>query len=130
MKKNIINPWKWQDQLGYAQAVEVRNNSRTLYCAGQAAMDAAGKPTNGSMTEQINLCLDNLEQVIAKAGYPVASLIRLNIYTTNISEFFSAYGALAGWLANHQITPASTLVEVSALAFPELKVELEATLAD
>jgi 2-iminobutanoate/2-iminopropanoate deaminase len=127
MEKNIINPWKWQDNFGYAQAVEIKNNNGTLYCSGQAAMNADGAPVGGSMQEQIELSLANVEKVITKAGYSLKNIVRLNIYTTNIGEFFGAYGALAGWMAQNKIQPSSTLVEVSALAFPELKIEIEAT---
>jgi 2-iminobutanoate/2-iminopropanoate deaminase len=127
MEKNIINPWKWQDNFGYAQAVEVKNNNGTLYCSGQAAMNADGAPVGGSMQEQIELSLANVEKVITEAGYSLKNIVRLNLYTTNIGEFFDAYGALAGWMAQNKIQPSSTLVEVSALAFPELKVEIEAT---
>jgi 2-iminobutanoate/2-iminopropanoate deaminase len=129
MEKKIINPWEWQNNLGYAQAIEVKNNKGTLYCAGQAAMNADGQPVAGTMDEQINLCLANLEQVIAKAGYEPKNIVRLNLYTTNIGAFFGAYGSLAAWLAKNSVLPSSTLLEVSGLAFPELTVEIEATVA-
>ena len=37
MEKRIINPWQWQDQRSYVQAVEVKQAAGTLYCSGQAA---------------------------------------------------------------------------------------------
>ena len=122
-----INPWKWQDNLGYSQAVEVKNNQGTLYCAGQTAMDADGKPVGGSMEEQIQLSLQNLEEVILKAGYDPSNIVRLNIYTTSIPDFFSAYPSMVGWMQQRRIVPSSTLLQIEALAFPELKVEIEAT---
>jgi 2-iminobutanoate/2-iminopropanoate deaminase len=127
MNTRVINPWTWQDSLGYAQAVEIKNNTRTLYCAGQAAMDADGKPRGGSMAEQIELSLQNVEEVILKAGYHPSNIVRLNYYTTSIPQFFNAFETAGRWTKQHQITPASTLLEVSALAFPELSVEIEAT---
>ncbi|WP_460678122.1 RidA family protein [Mucilaginibacter koreensis] len=127
MQKHIINPWKWQDNLGYAQAVEIKNNTGTLYCAGQTAMNADGQPVAGSMEAQIQLSLQNLEKVIQQAGYHPAHIVRLNLYTTSIAEFFAAYGTLVVWMKQHNLTPSSTLLEVKALAFPELKVEIEAT---
>ena len=44
MKKNVINPWTWQEELSYVQAVEVKETEGTLYCAGQAAVHADGHP--------------------------------------------------------------------------------------
>ncbi|MBD2753103.1 RidA family protein [Spirosoma validum] len=127
MQKSIINPWQWQNQLGYAQAVEVIQPTHTLYCAGQAAMDADGRPIAADMSGQIDACLDNLETVLQQAGYSLANVVRINFYTTSVPQFFAAYGQVIGRLSAGGCVPASTLVEVNALAFPELMVEIEAT---
>ena len=59
MEKITINPWKWQDQFGFSQAIEVKSAERVLYCAGQTSTDAAGKVMHaGDMKGQINLVLD------------------------------------------------------------------------
>ncbi|GAB4032010.1 RidA family protein [Spirosoma jeollabukense] len=125
--KMIINPWKWQDQLGYAQAVEVSHATHTLYCAGQAAMDAEGRPVTADMDGQISLSFDNLETVLEQAGYTLGNVVRLNFYTTSIEHFFANYGQVIGRLKAAGCVPSSTLTEVKALAFPELMVEIEAT---
>ena len=119
MTKTIINPWQWQDNLGYSQAIEVKNSEGTLYCAGQASMNADGQPVGGSMLEQIRLSLENVHKVIIQAGYHPANIIRLNFYTTSIPLFFEAYGQAISWLQQHNCKPASTLIQVEALAFPE-----------
>ncbi|AKD57900.1 RidA family protein [Spirosoma radiotolerans] len=127
MNLKTINPWQWQNNFGYAQAVEITQHQGTLYCAGQAAIDADGNPVGGSMTEQVQLSLQNLETVINKAGYHPAHIIRLNLYTTSIPDFFAAYGTLMAWLQAHRVTPSCTLVQVEALAYPALTIEIEAT---
>ncbi|MPR36978.1 RidA family protein [Salmonirosea aquatica] len=127
MQKSIINPWQWQDQLGYAQAIEIPQSTHTLYCAGQAAMDATGQPVETDMSGQINLSFDNLETVLQQANYSLANVVRLNFYTTSIEQFFAAYGQVMGRLRAVGCAPASTLTEVKALAFPQLLVEIEAT---
>ena len=81
------------------------------------------------MSEQIKLSCENLYQVIKQAGYEASNIIRLNIFTTSIPLFFEAYGEMMQWLQQHNCAPASTLVQVQALAFPELTVEIEATVA-
>lgn len=127
MQKSIINPWQWQDNLGYAQSVEVGHAKHTLYCAGQAAMNAAGQPVAADMGSQIRLSFDNLETVLHQADYSLADVVRLNFYTTSVEQFFGAYGEVIGRLSAVGCVPASTLIEVKALAFPELLVEIEAT---
>lgn len=127
MKQVPINPWNWQNQLGYAQAVEIPQGSHTLYCAGQAAMDANGQPVETDMAGQIRLSLDNLETVLTQAGYSLANVVRLNMFTTSTEQFFAAYGQVVGRLKAANCLPSSTLTEVKALAFPQLMIEFEAT---
>ena len=129
MQTSISNPWQWQNQLGYAQAVEVTQSSHTLYlyCAGQAAMDAEGSPIAADMSSQIRSCFDNLDRVSQQAGYSLANVVRLNFYTTSTEQFFAVYGQVFSRMSAGNCTPASTLLEVKALAFPQLLVDLEAT---
>jgi enamine deaminase RidA (YjgF/YER057c/UK114 family) len=44
MQRTMVNPWTWSAELGYSQGAVVSGSARTLYCSGQAAMDAAGSP--------------------------------------------------------------------------------------
>jgi enamine deaminase RidA (YjgF/YER057c/UK114 family) len=128
MERRTINPWQWQDSLGFSQAIEVKEGQATLYCAGQTSMDAEGKPLHaGNMRAQINLALDNLETVLQQAGYRLSDVVRLNYYTTDVDEFFAAYDAAGKRLQQADCKPSSTLLGVARLAFPELMIEIEAT---
>ncbi len=126
MEKRAINPWQWQDQRSYVQAVEVKNPSGTLYVSGQTAINANGISSNENMESQIILALKNLEQVITEAGYEPKGIVRLNIYTTNTEELWPHFNLIQDWVAQHGIRQATTLLEVKSL-FETLKVELEAT---
>ncbi|HEX8327142.1 MAG TPA: RidA family protein [Hymenobacter sp.] len=126
MEKRIINPWQWQDQRSYAQAVEVKEVTGTLYCSGQTAINAAGESSTADMKTQLIESLQNLEQVIDAAGYACSGIVRLNIYTTSSAELFACFDVFQAWIAKHGITQATTLFEVKSL-FETLTVELEAT---
>jgi enamine deaminase RidA (YjgF/YER057c/UK114 family) len=128
MERSIINPWTWQDQLGYVQANEISGAQRTLFLAGQGSVDEEGRPVHPEdMAAQLNQTLDNLETVLREAGAELSAVVRLNYYTTDVDRFFEAYGAAAGRLAEAGCRPASTLLGVTRLAYPELLVEIEAT---
>jgi enamine deaminase RidA (YjgF/YER057c/UK114 family) len=128
MEQRIINPWKWQDQLGFVQAHEISGGQRVLYCAGQASMDADGKPAHaGNMRAQVNQALDNLEKVLAEGGFRLSHVVRLNYYTTNVDQLFANWDAVTNRLTQAGCRPSSTLLGVSRLAFPELLIEIEAT---
>lgn len=126
MEKNVINPWKWQDERSYVQAVEVKNAEGTLYCSGQAAISAEGVSSTADMKTQLIQALQNLEQVIGEAGYECENIVRLNIYTTSTEELWPHFDILQNWVAKHNIKQALTFMEVASL-FETLKVELEAT---
>ena len=126
MEKKIINPWKWQDDRSYVQAVEVKNAEGTLYCSGQAAVNADGASSTADMKSQLIQAIGNLEQVINEAGYECKNIVRLNVLTTSPEEFFTCFDVFQNWVARHDIKQASTFFEVPGL-FETLKVELEAT---
>lgn len=128
MERRIINPWTWQDQLGYVQANEVSGAQRTLFLAGQASVDEEGRPMHPEdMGGQLTQSMDNLETVLREADAKLSDVVRLNYYTTDVDRFFEAYGAAVGRLAEAGCRPASTLLGVTRLAYPELLVEIEAT---
>jgi len=126
MEKRIINPWQWQDERSYVQAVEVKQAAGTLYCSGQAAVHADGRSSTDDMKTQLILAIQNLEKVISEAGYECKGIARLNILTTSSEEFFTCFDVFQDWIAKHGIKQATTLFEVKTL-FETLKVELEAT---
>ena len=123
-----VNPWTWQDVFGFSQAVDVTEGARVLFCSGQTSVDADGNPLHvGDMTSQVAQVLDNLEAVLAQAGLGLAHVVRLNYYTTDVDLFFKEYDVAASRLAEAGCRPASTLLGITRLAFPELMIEIEAT---
>ena len=128
MQNRNINPWKWQDQFGFSQAVETTGHTRVLRCAGQTSVNAGGEPQHeGDMAAQVALAMDNLETVLREARMTLANVVQLNFYTTDIDKFFEAFGEIPQRLGKAGVQPASTLLGVSRLAFPPLMIEIEAT---
>ena len=127
MEKRTIDPWKWGEYTNSAQAVEVKNVQGTLYCSGQAAIDGNGQPSAADMKTQLLLTINNLEELIQSAGYDCSDIVRLNIYTTSVQEFFTTCTTVyQDFLQKYGIKQATTLLEVKGL-FASLTVELEAT---
>jgi enamine deaminase RidA (YjgF/YER057c/UK114 family) len=114
--------------MGFNQGEVVEGHRRVLFCAGQTAMSADGRPQHaGDMGAQVAMALDNLEAVLTGAGMSLGNVVRLNIYTTDVDAFFASYGAMAERLGAAGVMPPGTLLGITRLAFPELMVELEAT---
>lgn len=126
MEKRTVNPWSWQNERSYSQAVEVKNVESTLYCSGQAAIDPDGTSSDKDMKSQLQQAIANLEEVISKAGYECKNIVRLNIYTTSTKKLWPHFSILQEWIAKHNIEQAVTMLEVNGL-FETLTIELEAT---
>ena len=128
MERRTINPWQWQEKLGYSQAIEVTRGERVLYLAGQTSTDANGQPRHpGDMRAQLAAALDNVEAVLRAGGYDLADVVRINYYTVDIPSFFAHYALLTERLAAAGCVPSGTLPGVTRHARPELLVEIEAT---
>jgi enamine deaminase RidA (YjgF/YER057c/UK114 family) len=124
----IINPWTWQEQFGFVHGNVVPSGGRTLYVAGQASTDDDGNPIHaGDMIAQVTQSLDNVERVLTQAGMTMADVVRANIFTTDIDAFFGAHGTIVERFDAAGCKPASTLLGVTRLAFPEMLVEIEVT---
>jgi enamine deaminase RidA (YjgF/YER057c/UK114 family) len=127
MQKRTIDPWPWGLHSNSVQAVEIKQPEGTLYCSGQVAIDVDGQPSTGDTRAQFQLILQNLEQLIRESGYECSGIVRLNIFTTSVQDFFTTCIDLyQSWVAEHGLKQATTLVEVKGL-HANLTVELEAT---
>jgi len=128
VEQRIFNPWTWQNEFGYVQVQEVRSAQRTLFCAGQTSVDAEGRAVHPEdMRARITQPMDNLETVLRQAEAELSDVVCLNYYTTDVDRIFEAYDAVITRLSGAGCSPASTLLGVARLAFPELLVEIEAT---
>jgi 2-iminobutanoate/2-iminopropanoate deaminase len=127
MEKRTIDPWKWGEYTNSVQAVEIKQPQGTLYCSGQVAIDANGQASTADMRTQLLLTIQNLEQLISEAGYECGGIVRLTVFTTSTTEFFTTCtDVYQSFLATHGIKQATSLIEVKGL-FQSLTVELEAT---
>jgi enamine deaminase RidA (YjgF/YER057c/UK114 family) len=91
---------------------------------GLTAHDAAGRLVEGDAAMQTKRILENLRLVLSAAGASVADVLKVTVYLTDISDRTLINPVRQEFFGNAR--PASTLVEVSALALPGMRVEIEA----
>jgi enamine deaminase RidA (YjgF/YER057c/UK114 family) len=73
-------------------------------------MSADGQPQHaGDMGAQVAMALDNLEAVLCENGMGLANAARVNIYTTDVDQFFANYAPMAERLAAAGAAPPATL---------------------
>ena len=125
MDKQQVNPWTWQDRLGFSQAWSVRDASQVVFLSGQAPISADGALVGeGDFEAQATQVFDNLRTVLEAAGAGFDSVVKITVYLTDMSRLRDFGRIKANYIAGPQ--PASTAVGVAALALPGMMVEVEA----
>jgi 2-iminobutanoate/2-iminopropanoate deaminase len=96
-----------------------------VYVSGMIARDAAGRlPEDASMYGQSVRVFEKIRDLMQAAGGAMDDVVKLTIFVTDIRQREEVWRARAEFFTGD--FPCSTLVEVRALAAPELLVEIEA----
>jgi enamine deaminase RidA (YjgF/YER057c/UK114 family) len=112
----------------YSDAVEVGPDRRWLYTSGTPGIDAAGAGALPDDFEgQAELAWRNIRAILAEAGMGIEDIVRVNQYLTR-REDIDAYRAIR---ARHlgDARPASTLIYVTELIWPQMLIEIEVVAA-
>jgi enamine deaminase RidA (YjgF/YER057c/UK114 family) len=112
--------------------VAVATGTRTVYLAGQVAWDADGRTVGaGDLAAQVEQCYRNVATALAEVGGTFDDVARLAVYIVDFTpDKMPALGeGIARAAAALGTTPAAPItgIGVSALAAPDLLVEVEAT---
>ncbi len=118
------NPPELSKPTGYTHVVETTGPVKTIYISGQIAFDRDGKLVGpGDMKAQAEQVFANLEAALKAAGATFADVVKMNTYITDMSKAAAVREVRARYFG--ESVPASTLVQVLALARPELMLEIE-----
>lgn len=128
MQKRAINPTPWLQGFNMNHAIEVRGGERTLYLSGQTASAADASALHpGDLVAQFRIAWDNLKAALVGADMQPESVVRMNIYTTDVEQFMEKAEKIIPIFAADGVQPVCTLLGISALYDPDLMVEIEAT---
>jgi 2-iminobutanoate/2-iminopropanoate deaminase len=106
----------------YADAVRAGD---LLFISGVVPVDRDGGLVGGDdVVVQTRAVFANLAAVLAAAGATFADVVKVNIYLTDIGDRARINPVRQEIFGS--VRPASTLVEVSALAVPGARIEIEA----
>ena len=95
-----------------------------VWISGTVGMTADGA-VPAEAADQFRVALDNnLDAVLRAAGGAPGDVVKVSVFLTDISDRARINPLRIAYFGDRR--PASTLVEVSALVLPELKVEIEA----
>jgi enamine deaminase RidA (YjgF/YER057c/UK114 family) len=113
------------DPATYSQGIKVTQAQTILFLSGQVAYTADGSPAfRGDFKAQARGAYEAIKTLVESQGGTMASIVKITTYVTDMryrvdlapirEEFFGKKG------------PASTLVEIPALAHPDWMIEIEA----
>ena len=95
-----------------------------LFVSGCVPVDGEGRLVPGDVVAQARQVFANVEAVLAAAGASFADVVKVTVFLTDVDDRAAVntvreevFGATR---------PASTLVEVSRLAIPGARIEVEA----
>ncbi len=118
---DIVKPFS-----SYSQGALVEGPARWLHISGQVGARADGTLEQG-FDAQAKRSWSNLLAVLKAGGMEPGDLVMVNVYITRAGDVAASRRirdeALAG------AAPASTMLIVSALALPELLIEVDAVAA-
>ncbi len=118
-----MNPPGLSTPTGYSHVVSARGG-RTVYIAGQVALDAKGQLVGeGDLAAQTRQVFANLETALKAAGASFNDVVKTNYYLRDASQVQVIRDVRGKYFTKD--LPASTLVEVSRLANPGFLVEIE-----
>ncbi len=94
-----------------------------IWVSGAVGVRPDGSIPEG-VAEQAEAALANIDSCLKAAGAGAEHVVKVNVYLTDIADRAAINPARQRYFGEYR--PASTLVGVSALVLPALKVEIEA----
>jgi 2-iminobutanoate/2-iminopropanoate deaminase len=122
VREEIRVPGQAEPISHYTDAVRAAD---LLFVSGCVPVDSEGKLVGGDdVVAQTRQALENVGRVLEAAGVTFADVAKVTVYLTDVNDRPKINPVRREFFG--EARPASTLVEVSRLAIPGAKVEIEA----
>jgi enamine deaminase RidA (YjgF/YER057c/UK114 family) len=105
----------------YADAVRFGD---MLFISGIAALDGAGRVTAPDVVGQAEEIFRSLKKVLQVVGADFSDVLKVTVFLTDVADRMKINPVRQRYFGDAR--PASTLIGVSSLALPEMKIEIEA----
>lgn len=119
MRVNYPSGGDFEDVYGYSRAVRVGNH---IHIAGTCARDP--HLDGADMYTQARSALSIIDAALREAGSSPADVVRTVTYVTDIGDKLQVAKAHAELFRD--VRPAATMVQVTAMVDPRMRIEIEA----
>jgi 2-iminobutanoate/2-iminopropanoate deaminase len=125
MAKTTLNPEGLPVPRGSYSVVTISQPGRMVFIAGQTASDQQGNVVGaGDARAQTRYIIGKIKRAVEAAGGTISDLVAMNIFTTDVRYHRDINETRREVLGSN--FPTSTMVQVVALARPELMLEVNA----
>ena len=123
----LVQPDGMPPGRGFSHAV-VAQEGRTVWVAGEIAIDAAGRVVGDDLATQFDQALANVVDVLRAAGAEPGHVVAMQIFVTSVPDYRAAASDLGPIYRKHlgRHYPAMALVGVVELVEPDAVVEIMA----
>ena len=113
------------DPATYSQGIRVNQAQTILFLSGQVAYTADGGVANrGDFKAQARGAYEAIKALVESQGGTMANIIKITTYVTDMAYRADLAPVREEFLGKKG--PASTLVQIAALAHPDWMIEIEA----
>jgi len=125
VRARSLNPDGLPAPAGPYVHVATASPGELVFVSGQIALDGEGKLVGeGDIEAQTEQVMQNLGLALAAVGARFADVRKITNYLLDVEEYPKVAPIRERYLSEPY--PASSMVEVSALLFPQLLIEIEA----
>jgi len=125
MAKTTLNPDGLPIPRGSYSLVNIAQPGRMVFIAGQTASDHDGKVIGvGDARAQTRFVLEKIQRAVEAAGGTINDVVAMNVFSTDVKYHRDINETRREVLGSN--FPTSTMVQVVALARPELLLEINA----
>ncbi len=119
----VINTKNAPAALGpYSQAIDSGN---TLYMSGMLGIvPETGNLAGETIEEQTTQVFKNIDAVLKEAGYPKESVVKCNVFLSNLNDFAACNKIYAEYFGNHK--PARACVRVDIVKNAKVEIDVVA----
>lgn len=106
----------------YCQAIDTGN---TLYMSGMLGIvPATGNLAGDTIEAQTEQVFKNIDAVLKEAGYPKESVVKCNVFLSNLNDFAACNKIYANYFGNHK--PARACVRVDIVKNAKVEIDVVA----
>jgi len=121
-RRRISTGSPFEESGGYSRAVV---DGDFCFVAGTTGYDYTTMQMPADIAEQARNCFRTIENVLRGTGFAMSDIVRATYYVVDMQEADRALTVCGEVFRD--IRPASTIVAVTALYKPEMRVEIEVT---